>query len=215
MLKDIYSRYAGICAVIMKKTSGNSYDFLGSGFFITARGYIITSSNIVAPSDELYINIPHSNKSFSNIIDENITTIPVSLQQYDEENGLALLKTAEPTDLSVPLKLFDSTEDLQCGSSISCIGFPFGRESIYVPSIIKTIISAKYLLKNAKKILQLDTPYSLGLVGSPAINIHSGLIAGVMTNPLIDTSGTDLKLSYAIAIDQTDSVLRSEGLYIK
>ena len=97
---------------------------LGSGFIISADGYVLTNNHVVAEADEIMVRL------------QDRRELPAELVGADEQSDLALLKV-DAGDL--PVVDIGSSADLKVGEWVLAIGAPFGFDS----SVTAGIVSAK------------------------------------------------------------------------
>ena len=218
MLKEIFAKYSAFCPMVFRKTGDDSMDYVSTAFFIASKGYLLTSAFTLDTNDSIHIAYPHQQKSFYSVNPPSLEYLPVTIQQIDHEHDLALLKTVDPVDISVPLKLFDSTEDIACGTCVGYLGYPVAHNSVYTISIMSAIVSSKIITPNGLKMLQIDGASYQGTNGGPVINTRTGLISGITSNrynPVTYGNALFPHISYAITIEHVNNLLQRENLYIK
>ena len=146
---------------------------LGSGFLISADGYIVTNHHVVANADSIHVTFDDSKAKEK--------TYKATLVGSDKETDLAVLKI----DVSnMPfLKLGDS-DKIQVGEWVLAIGNPFGLDH----SVTSGIISAKG--RNIQSgpfdsFLQTDASINPGNSGGPLLNMDGeviGINAAIIAN---------------------------------
>ena len=97
---------------------------LGSGFIISADGYVLTNNHVVAEADEIIVRL------------QDRRELKAELIGADEQSDLALLKLDGEDLLVVNI---GSSDDLKVGEWVLAIGAPFGFDS----SVTAGIVSAK------------------------------------------------------------------------
>ncbi|MEM7019809.1 MAG: trypsin-like peptidase domain-containing protein, partial [Pseudomonadota bacterium] len=97
---------------------------LGSGFIISADGYVVTNNHVIDGADEIIVRLKDRRE------------LEAKLIGADERSDLALLKV-KAKDL--PFVEFGSSEKLKVGSWVLAIGSPFGFDH----SVTAGIVSAK------------------------------------------------------------------------
>lgn len=151
---------------------------LGSGFLISADGYIVTNNHVVADADIIRINLDGANGK-----SESITA---TLVGADEETDLALLKI----DVKKPLPFlrFGDSDKAQVGEWLLAIGNPFGLDHTVTAGILsakgRDIQSGPF-----DNFLQTDASINPGNSGGPLINMN-GEVIGI--NTAIIASGQGL-----------------------
>ena len=149
---------------------------IGSGFFIDARGYLVTNHHVIEsmvdPKYEgfsrLYIKLP----------DDMETKIPAKVIGYDNILDLALLKV----EIEPPFVLnLGSSADLRVGDKVSAIGTPIGLEGTLTSGIISSVDRKLLTLGN---VFQIDAAVNSGNSGGPLIdqnmNVQAIVFAGML-----------------------------------
>ena len=158
---------------------------VGSGFFFTQDGYILTNEHVVEDATEITVRLWNSDE------------FPASIIGTDEENDLAVLK-AEP-GYTVPYLEFGDSEELKVGQRVLAIGNPFGFDRSMVSGIISGL-SRPIRDENGQILLgmiQTDAPINPGNSGGPLLNSR-GKVIGINTS-IYTTSGTNQGMSFAVA----------------
>lgn len=164
------------------------YDWVGSGFFIDRRGYIITNEHVINGADHIVISVGDADRGMS-----LPATLVGSAPQYD----LALLRvdslfTHAGVGLGAerpafePARLGDS-DDVMVGEWAIAIGSPFGSEFGNVaPSVSVGVISAVQRdlptfdpdrpLGPYQRMIQTDAAINQGNSGGPLVNANGEVI---------------------------------------
>ena len=162
---------------------------LGSGFIISADGYIVTNHHVVAKAEEIQVSLQDSEKSYTA---EVIGT--------DQETDLALLKIEAERDL--PTLDFGSSEDMAPGEWVVAIGNPFGLSH----TVTAGIISAKGRSIRAAgpytDFLQTDASINPGNSGGPLLNMQ-GKVIGINTAIVPQGQG----IGFAIPSDMAQNII--------
>jgi serine protease Do len=138
---------------------------LGSGFIISADGYILTNNHVVDGADEIKVKLADGH-SFA-----------ATVKGTDAKLDLALLKIDTGENLPVA-KLGDSNK-LQVGEWVMAIGNPFGLEQ----TVTVGIVSAKGRVIGAgpyDDFIQTDASINPGNSGGPLFNT-AGEVVGINT----------------------------------
>ena len=156
---------------------------LGSGFIISADGYVLTNNHVVADADEIMVRLSDRSE------------LKAKLIGADPRTDVALLKV-EGKNLPT-VKLGDSNS-LKVGAWVLAIGSPFGFDH----SVTTGIVSAKgRSLPNDNDVpfIQTDVAINPGNSGGPLFNLD-GEVAGI-NSQIFTRSGGFTGLSFAIPID--------------
>jgi serine protease Do len=168
----------------------------GSGFVISADGYILTNAHVVGGADGVTVSLNDKREFSAKIIG------------IDKRTDLALLKI-DATGL--PKITQGNPEELKVGEWVIAIGSPFGFDS----SVTAGIVSAKGRTlpqENFVPFIQTDAAINPGNSGGPLFNMK-GEVVGINSQIYTRTGGF-MGLSFSIPIDVAMNVanqLRSTG----
>ncbi len=169
---------------------------LGSGFIISADGYIMTNAHVVDAADEITVKLTDKREFKAKVIGA------------DRRTDLALIKI-EATGL--PAVRFGDPNRLKVGEWVIAIGSPFGFEN----SVTAGIVSAKgrsLPQENYVPFIQTDVAVNPGNSGGPLFNMR-GEVVGI-NSQIYSRTGGFMGLSFAIPIDVANQVaqqLRTAG----
>lgn len=152
----------------------------GSGFVITADGYILTNHHVVDGADDLRV-------SFS-----DGTTYDAVLVGSEEDNDIAVLKI-DATGLT-PVVVGNS-ENLKVGEQVIAIGNPLGELTFtltagYVSALDRNISMSDGTVIN---VLQTDAAINSGNSGGPLFNLYGECI-GIVNAKYSNNGSTDASI---------------------
>lgn len=159
----------------IEKGVGYSDMVLGSGFFISKDGYLVTNHHVIEscvdPSYEGYARL------YIKLSEDGETRIPAKVIGWDSILDLALLKV----EIDAPFYFeLGSSDDLNVGDKVYAIGSPLGLESTLTSGIIS---STDRDLNMSAKVFQLDAAVNSGNSGGPLIDqkgrVQAIVFAGV------------------------------------
>ncbi len=156
---------------------------LGSGFFVSPDGYVLTNSHVVEGADEIIVRTSDRREFVATLVGT------------DKRSDIALLKVDGE---GLPVVEIGSSQDLQVGEWVLAIGSPFGFES----SATAGIVSAKgrsLPSENYVPFIQTDVAINPGNSGGPLFNL-AGEVIGV-NSQIYSRTGGFMGLSFAIPID--------------
>lgn len=156
---------------------------LGSGFIISADGYILTNNHVIDGADEIIVRLSDRNE------------LKAKLVGTDPRTDVAVLKI-DAKDL--PTVKLGNSDKLKVGEWVLAIGSPFGFDH----SATKGIVSAKgRSLPNDTYVpfIQTDVAINPGNSGGPLFNM-AGEVVGI-NSQIFTRSGGFMGLSFAIPID--------------
>jgi serine protease Do len=169
---------------------------LGSGFIISADGYIMTNAHVVDSADKVTVRLTDRREFRAKVIGIDKRT-DVALLKI-EASGLPKITQGDPNKLKV-------------GEWVAAIGSPFGFDN----SVTAGIVSAKgrsLPQDNFVPFIQTDVAINPGNSGGPLFNLE-GEVVGI-NSQIYTRSGGSMGLSFAIPIDvamQVADQLRSSG----
>lgn len=166
---------------------------LGSGFLVSADGYIVTNNHVVADSDIIHVTMDSSNGKARDF--------KATLIGADEETDLALLKI-DATDL--PYLVFGNSDGLKVGEWLMAIGNPFGLDH----TVTAGILSAKG--RNIRSgpfdnFLQTDASINPGNSGGPLLNM-AGQVVGINTAIIASGQGIGFAIPSNMAAKIIDQI---------
>ena len=167
---------------------------LGSGFIVSADGYIVTNNHVVADADVIRVTLDQSNGK-----SEPVTA---KLVGADEETDLALLKIE--TKKTLPFLSFGNSDDLKVGEWLLAIGNPFGLDH----TVTAGILSAKNRNIHAgpfDNFLQTDASINPGNSGGPLLNM-AGQVIGINTAILASGQGLGFAIPSNMAAKIVDQI---------
>ncbi len=156
---------------------------LGSGFVISADGYILTNHHVVADADEIQVRFSDRRFYDAKVIGS------------DKASDIALIKI-EATDL--PTVKIAKSSDLKVGEWVLAIGSPFGFDH----TVTAGIVSAKgrsLPSENYVPFIQTDVAINPGNSGGPLFNLD-GEVVGV-NSQIYSRTGGFMGLSFSIPIE--------------
>ena len=159
---------------------------VGSGFILSADGYVMTNAHVVEGADEVLVTMTDKREFKAKIIGA------------DKRTDVAVVKI-EATGLP-HVRMGDITK-LKVGEWVMAIGSPFGLDN----TVTAGIVSAKgrdtgdYL-----PFIQTDVAINPGNSGGPLINMR-GEVVGI-NSQIYSRSGGFMGISFAIPIDEATRV---------
>jgi serine protease Do len=163
----------------------------GSGFFISADGYVVTNNHVVENATEV------------KVVTDNGTEHTAKVIGTDPKTDLALVKVTDGKDF--PHVSFAANET-RVGDWVVAVGNPFGLGGTVTAGIIsargRDIGAGPY-----DDFLQIDAPINKGNSGGPAFNA-GGEVVGVNT-AIYSPSGGSVGIGFAIPARTAQQVVAS------
>jgi serine protease Do len=167
---------------------------VGSGFVLSADGFIMTNAHVVEGADQVMVTLPDKREFKARIVGA------------DKRTDVAVVKI-EATGL--PAVKIGDVNRLKVGEWVMAIGSPFGLEN----SVTAGIVSAKQRdTGDYLPFIQTDVAINPGNSGGPLINMR-GEVVGI-NSQIYSRSGGFMGISFAIPIDEAIRVseqLRATG----
>ena len=167
---------------------------VGSGFIISADGFVMTNAHVVDGADEVLVTLPDKREFKAKLIGA------------DKRTDVAVVKI-DATGL--PFVRIGDINRLRVGEWVMAIGSPFGLENTVTAGIVsaKQRDTGDYL-----PFIQTDVAVNPGNSGGPLINMR-GEVVGI-NSQIFSRSGGYMGISFAIPIDEAMRVseqLRASG----
>lgn len=169
---------------------------LGSGFLVSADGYILTNAHVVDGADEILVRLTDKREFKARVIGA------------DKRTDIALIKIDAG---GLPAVRFGDPNVLKVGEWVVAIGSPFGFDN----SVTAGIVSAKgrsLPQENYVPFIQTDVAVNPGNSGGPLFNMK-GEVVGI-NSQIYSRSGGFMGISFAIPIDvamEVQGQLRAAG----
>ena len=171
---------------------------VGSGFVLSADGYVMTNAHVVDGADEVIVTLTDKREFKARIIGADRRTDVAVLKI--EASGLPNVKIGDVSQLKV-------------GAWVMAIGAPFGLDN----SVTAGIVSAKQRdTGDFLPMIQTDVAINPGNSGGPLINMR-GEVVGI-NSQIYSRSGGFMGISFAIPIDEAirgSDQLRTSGRVIR
>ncbi|HEY4092460.1 MAG TPA: Do family serine endopeptidase [Luteibacter sp.] len=165
---------------------------LGSGFIISADGYILTNDHVVDDADQVKIRLQDRRTFTAKVVGKD--------PQYD----IALLKVDAS---ALPTVTIGDSRSVKRGQWALAIGSPFGLDATVTHGIISAV--GRNLGSGDQpytSFIQTDVPINRGNSGGPLFNLQ-GQVIGV-NSQIYSTSGGYQGLSFSIPIDVAMNVVQ-------
>ncbi len=162
---------------------------VGSGFIVSADGYVVTNAHVVNGATEMLVTLDDRHE------------YPATLVGMDEATDIALLKV-DATDL--PVAELGNSDDVKVGQWVLAIGSPFGLDHTATQGIVSAV--ARNLPSGGySPFIQTDVAVNPGNSGGPLFNTD-GVVIGV-NSQIYSNSGGYQGLSFSIPINVAKHVV--------
>ncbi|HET7925623.1 MAG TPA: DegQ family serine endoprotease [Rhodanobacteraceae bacterium] len=182
---EIFKRFFGPNAPVPHPRGGGQRVSMGSGFVISADGYVLTNNHVVDGADNVTVTL-----SDRRVLDAKVVGTDA---QYD----IALLKL---TATNLPVVSLGDSKSVKAGQWVVAIGSPFGFDHSVTAGIVSAVgrnfggADQQYV-----PFIQTDVPINRGNSGGPLFNLN-GQVVGINSQIFSNTGGF-MGVSFAIPID--------------
>lgn len=160
---------------------------LGSGFIVSADGYLVTNNHVVSPTgrgtvEEITVTMPDG------------TEYPAELVGADAASDLAVLKIARSQPF--PFVRFGNSAQARVGDWVVAIGNPFGLGGTVTSGIVSAVYRNTGSGTAYDRYLQTDASINRGNSGGPLFDMQGNVIG--INNAIISPTGGSVGIGFAI-----------------
>ena len=157
----------------------------GTGFIISADGYVLTNHHVVDGADTVRIRLADRREFTAKVVGS------------DEQSDVALLKIAAT---GLPTLRIGDSKNLKSGQWVVAIGSPFGLDHSVTAGIVSAVGRANpYANQRYVPFIQTDVAINRGNSGGPLLDTR-GQVVGI-NSQIFSNSGGYMGVSFAIPID--------------
>ncbi|MEK8090531.1 DegQ family serine endoprotease [Thermithiobacillus plumbiphilus] len=156
---------------------------LGSGFIISADGYILTNAHVVANAAEITVRMTDEKEYRARLIGS------------DKLTDVALLKVDAK---GLPTVRLGNIDKVQVGEWVAAIGSPFGFDNSVTAGIVSAI-GRSLPTENYVPFIQTDVAVNPGNSGGPLFDLNGNVIG--INSQIYSQTGGYMGLSFAIPIN--------------
>jgi serine protease Do len=165
---------------------------VGSGFIVSAKGYILTNVHVVQGSSRIMVGLQSGQR------------FPARVIGIDDETDVAVIKIEAGRDL--PTVTLGDSNATQVGDWVLAIGSPFGLDQTVTAGIISKKERETASFTPFQRFLQTDAAINRGNSGGPLVNMR-GEVIGI--NSQIATSTGDYNgIGFALPASEASFVYR-------
>lgn len=143
----------------------------GTGFLISADGYIVTNHHVIDEAQAIWIKIPSLGKAI----------IDVELVGTSPERDLALLKISDEGLKQIcqcmpclPYLELGNSDSIHRSDEVLALGYPLGDMQTSIKSTSGVVSGREHI--GGRYLIQIDAPINPGSSGGPAINLLGQVI---------------------------------------
>jgi serine protease Do len=160
---------------------------LGSGFIISADGYVVTNNHVISPQGK------------GEVEEITVTTVdgteyPARLVGNDSASDLAVLKISAPKTL--PFVKFGDSRQARVGDWVIAIGNPFALGGTVTSGIVSAVYRNTGSGGAYDRYIQTDASINRGNSGGPLFDMQGNVIG--INNAIFSPSGGSVGIGFAI-----------------
>ncbi|MCW2363425.1 MULTISPECIES: DegQ family serine endoprotease [Sphingobium] len=169
---------------------------LGSGFIISADGYVVTNNHVIAPGargarvDSITVTLPDR------------TEYEAKLIGTDPRSDLAVLKIS--TTKPLPFVKFGDSTQARVGDWVIAIGNPFGIGSTVTAGIISALHRNT---GGGERFIQTDASINQGNSGGPMFDMNGNVIG--INSQILSPTGGNIGIGFAIPAEQAVPIIET------
>ncbi|WP_309092557.1 Do family serine endopeptidase [Phenylobacterium sp.] len=163
----------------------------GSGFFISADGYIVTNNHVVENAEKITVVL------------KDETELEATVVGRDEATDLAVIKVKGGRG-PYPFVNFENAARPRVGDWVITVGNPFGLGGTATAGIVSAY--GRDIGETFVDFIQIDAPINRGNSGGPTFDVY-GRVIGVNT-AIFSPSGGSVGIGFAIPAEVADGVVK-------
>jgi serine protease Do len=161
----------------------------GSGFFISADGYIVTNNHVVENADKITVRTSDDRKLTARLIGR------------DPATDLAVIKVE---GAGYPYVDFENKAKPRVGDWVIAVGNPFNLGGSATAGIVSALSRPKVSGNSYVDYMQIDAPINRGNSGGPTFDVY-GRVVGVNT-AIFSPTGGSVGIGFDIPADVAQSI---------
>ncbi|MBN8480483.1 MAG: DegQ family serine endoprotease [Xanthomonadales bacterium] len=177
---DIFRRFFGP-GIPRGPQGGGERRSAGSGFIISADGYVLTNNHVVGDADQVTVRLSDRRELDAKVIGT------------DEQTDIALLKIEAS---GLPVVSIGDSGKLKPGQWVVAMGSPFGMDHSVTHGIVSALGRGYDRSQQYVPFIQTDVPINPGNSGGPLFNMQ-GEVVGINSQIFSNTGGY-MGVSFAI-----------------
>jgi serine protease Do len=163
---------------------------LGSGFMVSADGYILTNNHVVANAEKIRVTLPDKREFEAKVVGT------------DPKSDVAVIQIKGD---HFPVAPLGDSSKAAVGDWVLAIGTPFGLSQTVTAGIISAEGRANIGITDYEDFIQTDAAINPGNSGGPLVNIQ-GQVIGINT-AIFSQSGGYQGIGFAIPINMAKGIM--------
>ena len=170
---------------------------LGSGFIVTADGYVVTNNHVIQPDgraelEEVTVTMPDG------------TEYPAEVVGSDAQSDLAVLKISRREPF--PFVHFGNSNEARVGDWVIAIGNPFGLGGTVTSGIVSAVYRNTQTGGAYDRYIQTDASINRGNSGGPLFDMQGNVIG--INNAIFSPSGGSVGIGFAIPAETAEPIVQ-------
>lgn len=170
---------------------------LGSGFLISADGYVVTNNHVIQPEgnaqlQEVTVTTPDGTEYRAEVVGT------------DPDSDLAVLKIS--SSKTFPFVKFGDSRQARVGDWVIAIGNPFGLSGTVTAGIVSAVYQTTGAGGAYDRYLQTDTSINRGNSGGPLFDMRGNVIG--INNAIFSPSGGSVGIGFAIPAETAEPIVQ-------
>jgi len=169
----------------------------GSGFVVSADGYIVTNHHVVGEADNINVTFSDGRE------------LEAKLIGTDPQTEIALIKVEGE---NLPFLSLGDSSGLKIGDWVVAIGSPFGLSHTVTTGIVSASGRGNVGIVDYADFIQTDAAINPGNSGGPLLNLNSEVIG--MNTAILSRTGGSMGIGFAIPVNMIkyiETELRNTG----
>ena len=162
----------------------------GSGFLISADGYIMTNNHVVGDADKVTVQLLDGREYDAEIVGT------------DPPTDVALIKIN--ADEKLPFLKLGNSDKLEVGDWVLAFGNPFGLSHTLTAGIVSAKGRSGIGLNDYENFIQTDAAINPGNSGGPLVNLDGEVVG--MNTAIFSRSGGYMGIGFAIPINMATNI---------
>jgi serine protease Do len=165
---------------------------LGSGFFISENGTIVTNHHVIEGAEEITIHTSDGRD------------LPADIVGSDEATDIAVLRVRGGGRF--PYVTFDDASHVRVGDWVVAVGNPFGLDGTATAGIVSAMGRRDAGSSAYVDYMQIDAPINRGNSGGPTFDLHGNVIG--VNSAIFSPTGGNVGIGFAIPANTANTIVQ-------
>jgi serine protease Do len=188
---EFWERFFGMPSPEHRSRQPKSRVAYGSGFVVSADGYILTNNHVVEKADTITVTV-QGGKEY-----------PAKKIGTDPSTDIAVLKIDAK---NLPCLTLADSSVVEVGEWVLAVGNPFGLQASVTAGIISAKGRSDLDIVRVEKFFQTDAAINMGNSGGPLVNLNGDVIG--MNTAIASNTGGHMGIGFAIPSNLLQDVMK-------